>query len=67
MLSLQNLQAKIGGITRKARESGLKSSTKKPQNMKMDNRLEATIKLNGEEVEDVDEFMYLDKNYNHRR
>ena len=55
----QDMQAKIDDMTRKAGEIGLKSSTKKTKHLRMNSRTEAAIMLNGEEIEDIEDFTYL--------
>ena len=53
------MQAKINNMTRKARETGLKISTKKTKHLRMNSRTEAAIMLNEEEIENIEDFTYL--------
>ena len=55
----QDMQAKIDEMTRKAAEIGLKISTKKTKHLRMNSRTDAAIMLNGEEIQDIEDFTYL--------
>ena len=55
----QDMQQKTESFATTAGNLGLKVSTKKTKSMRMNARVESPIKLNGEDIEEVDDFTYL--------
>ena len=55
----QDMQEKTDAIATTAGNFGLKVSTKKTKGMRMNARVQENIKLNGDEIEEVDDFTYL--------
>ena len=55
----QDMQEKTDAMAPTAGNLGLKVSTKKTKGMRMNARVQENIKLNGDEIEEVDDFTYL--------
>ena len=55
----QDMQEKTDAMATTAGNLGLKVSTKKTKGMRMNARVQENIKLNGDEIEEVDNFTYL--------
>ena len=55
----QDMQEKTDAMATTAGNLGLKVSTKKTKGMRMNARVQENIKLNGDEIEEVDDFTYL--------
>ena len=55
----QDMQEKTDAMATTAGNLGLKVSTKKTKGMRMNTRVQENIKLNGDEIEEVDDFTYL--------
>ncbi|PVD36795.1 hypothetical protein C0Q70_03785 [Pomacea canaliculata] len=55
----QDMQEKTKAFSETAGNIGLKVSTKKTKSMRVNARVQDSIKLNGEEIEQVDSFTYL--------
>ena len=55
----QDMQEKTDAMETTAGNLGLKVSTKKTKGMRMNARVQENIKLNGDEIEEVDDFTYL--------
>ena len=53
------MQEKTDAMATTAGNLGLKVSTKKTKGMRMNARVQENIKLNGDEIEEVDDFTYL--------
>ncbi|PVD33025.1 hypothetical protein C0Q70_08473 [Pomacea canaliculata] len=53
------MQEKANAFSETAGNLGLKVSTKKTKSMRVNARVQDSIKLNGEEIEEVDSFTYL--------
>ena len=55
----QDVQTKTKDLARTAGQIGLKISTKKTKHLMMNGQTEAAVMLNGEEIEDIENFIYL--------
>ncbi|PVD27886.1 hypothetical protein C0Q70_10461 [Pomacea canaliculata] len=55
----QDMQEKTNAFSESAGNLGLKVSAKKMKSMRVNARVQDSIKLNGEEIEEVDSFTYL--------
>ena len=55
----QDMQEKTDAMATTGGNLGLKVSTKKTKGMRMNARVQENIKLNGDEIEEVDDFTYL--------
>ena len=55
----QDMQEKTDAMATTAGNLGLKVSTKKTKGMRMNARVQENIKLNGDDIEEVDDFTYL--------
>ena len=55
----QDMQEKTDAMATTAGNLGLKVSTKKTKGVRMNARVQENIKLNGDEIEEVDDFTYL--------
>ena len=53
------MQTKINDRARTVGQTGRKISTKKTKHFRMNSTTEAAITLNGEDMEDIEDFIYL--------